>query len=98
VYFGANISPLLLIALIININPLQHIPEIWEKEYIIRQDEIEYRGKNKYMVPVNIDIPIDQPLKKYKNSWFLVLKIDSPGINCYSNFHIPIYDIEKYEQ
>ena len=87
----------LILRLISYSNPLQHIPEIWEKEYIVRQEEIEYRGQNKYMVPVNIDIPIDPPLKKYKNSWLLILKIDSPGINYYSNFHIPIFDIKKYE-
>jgi hypothetical protein len=87
----------LILRLISYSNPFTHIPDIWEKKYIVRREEIEYRGKKKYMVPVNIDIPIDPPLKKYKNSWFLVLKINSPGINYYSNFNIPIFDIKKYE-
>lgn len=76
---------------------LQRYPNIWEKEKIIRQEQLECGSQNKYIVPVHIDIPIDVPLQKYKNNWFLVLKINSPGINYESNFHIPIFDIKKYE-
>ena len=99
IYFP-NVHPKdinLILRLISYSDPFQHIPAIWEKEYLIRQEEIEYRGQNKYMVPVNIDIPIDPPLLKYKNSWALVLKSNSPGINYESNFDIPIFDIKNYK-
>ena len=78
-------------------DPDKRYPDIWEKEKIIRQEELEYGSKNKYLVPIHIDIPIDVPLKEYKNTWLLVLKINSPGIDYASNFHIPIFDIKEYE-
>jgi len=99
IYFP-NVHPKdvnLILRLISRRHPFQRWPDIWEKEKIIRQEELEYGSQNKYIVPVHIDIPIDVPLQKYKNNWFLVLKINSPGINYESNFHIPIFDIKNYE-
>ena len=74
----------------------QKFPDIWEKEKIIRQEEVEYQGNKKHMVPIHIDIPIDVPLKKLRNSFFLILKSSSPGIDYLSQFHIPVFDTKKY--
>ena len=71
------------------------VPVEWEKKKIIRKEELEYISKNKYIVPVHFDIPIDVPLQKHKNSWLLTLKFYSPGINHLSGFHVPIFDIKN---
>jgi hypothetical protein len=76
-------------------NFFDRFPVIWEKEKIIRKEELEYVSQNKYIVPVQFDIPRDVPLQKYKNSWLLILKINSPGINYLSDFHVPIFDIKN---
>jgi len=99
IYFP-NVRPKdvkLILRLLSRSHPFQRWPHIWEKEKIIRQEELEYESQDKYIVPVHIGIPVDAPLQKHANTWVLVLKIDSPGINYASNFHIPIFDTKKYK-
>jgi len=74
--------------------PLQKYPDIWEIQNIVRREEIECRSRDKYIVPVNIDIPADVPLQEHANNWVLVLKIDSPGIDYESNFHVPVFKLK----
>jgi hypothetical protein len=77
--------------------PGQRTPSEWKKEQVVRRGEVEYIGNKKYMVPVHIDIPADAPIKKHRNVWRLCLKCNTPGINYYSQFHIPVFNTKKYK-